>query len=638
MKKAYYILALIVSAGLLSACSDYLDQVPNNRLSTEKIFETKAGTENYLASVYTYIPDEANQRQIGESFLYRTAGPWTAGCDESEYVWGFVPSHLMNNNTFTANEPLDSKLWRAWYIGIHTATVFMRKAHASSDVTETMVKQWTAEARALRALYYFYLFRAYGPIPILGEDILSLNASIVEIQLPRNTADECVDYIVSELTKAMNEGLLQHVSMASDGIGRIDQTVAQAFKVEALMLKASPLFNGSNSYFADLKNADGTFLFPQNLTDDQKVARWKQAADTAAKFLTNYEGKYYDLERVYTTDGKLNPSLSYRKALRGAYTNLSNYKELIFYRIENSTGTMQYDRTPYHYGAPNSDYKASGGLGATQEMVDCYFMANGKLPILGYQADGMTPIINTESGYEESGYISSAYLDPVSGAEFAPKRAFTMYTKREPRFYANITFNGQKWLNVKDAVISTYMEYNGNSGKAKGVNDYSKTGYIVRKCAPEGAWSTADRVCILMRLPQIYLNYVEALNESQPGHADILKYLNLIRERAGIPQYGTGAGMLPVPDGQDAMRKAIHAERTVELMFENVRYFDVRRWNIAKETQNKAIYGMNIEGDGTAFYKRTKVEDRVFEDRQYFFPIPQGEIDVDKKLVQNPGY
>lgn len=630
MRRIYYIMAILLSAGLLSACSDFFDQVPNDRLSTEKIFETKSGTEKYLASVYTYIPDEANQRL--------TSGPWTAGCDEAEYVWGFVCSQLVNNNTLTATEEVASRFWKQWYNGIHTATVFMQNVHTSSDVTEAMVKQWTAEARALRAIYYFYLLRAYGPVPIIGEKIISLNASVEEIQLPRNTVDECVDYIVSELTKAMQEGLLEHVSLASDGIGRIDQTIAQAFKIEALMLKASPLFNGSVPYYSSLKNTDGTYLFPQNLTEDQKIARWKEAADTAAVFLKNYEGKYYDLERVYTTSGKLDPYLSYRKALRGAYTNLSNYKELIFYRIFNSTSVMQYDRTPYHSGAPNSDYKASGGLGATQEMVDSYFMANGKLPISGYEEDGMTPIINPESGYEETGFISSPYLDPVTGVQFAPKRTYKMYANREPRFYANITFNGQKWLNEKDGIFYTDMTYNGNSGKAKGLNDYSKTGYVVRKCAPEGAWQTEDRVCILMRLPQVYLNYIEALNESQPGNSDILKYLNLIRERAGIPQYGTGSGQLPVPADQDAIRQAIRAERTVELMFENVRYFDVRRWGIAKETQNKAIYGMNIEGDGTAFYKRTKVEDRVFENRQYFFPIPQGEIDVDKELVQNPGY
>jgi len=635
---------MILAVGLLSACSDFFDQVPNDRLSNIKIFETKSGTERYLASVYTYVPDEANQRMVHETALFRTPGPWTAGCDEAEYVWGFVSSHSINNNSFTAVNALSSHLWKSWFIGIHNATLFMQQCHTSDDVTPEEVKQWTAEARALRAMYYFYLFRAYGPIPILGEDIISMNASFNEVQLPRNSVDECIDYIVSELDKAQNEGLLEHVSLniagatTSNQIGRIDQTIAQAFKVQALMLKASPLFNGSHDYYKDLKNADGKFLFPQGV---DKTARWQAAADAAGEFLTNYENKYFNLEIVRTADGKIDPLLSYRKAMRGAYSSITSYKELIFYRIENSTSTMQYDRTPYHKGAPNADYRAAGGLGATQEMVDSYFMANGKRPITGYEADGKTPIVNPEAGYVENGIDStSAYIDPVSGVEYAPINTYNMYRNREPRFYANITFNGQKWLNTKNGAFYTSFDFKGNSGKSYGVNDYTKTGYVVRKCAPEGGWGVGDRVCILMRLPLIYLDYAEALNEVSytANQTVILHYINLIRERAGIPQYGVGENALPVPADQASMRAAIHAERTVELMFENVRFFDVRRWNIAKATQNKAIYGMNIMGDKDAFFKRTKVEDRVFEDRQNFFPIPQGEIDINKSLVQNPGF
>ena len=300
---------------------------------------------------------------------------------------------------------------------------------------------------------------------------------------------------------------------------------------------------------------------------------------------------------------------------------------------------MQYDRTPYHNGAPNGDYRGAGGLGATQVMVDAYFMANGQSPITGYAADGFTPVINAASGYTESGFTSSNYADPtVPTRILAPLRSSKMYYQREPRFYANITFNGQKWLYNQSGDFFTQLNFTGNSGKAVGVNDYCPTGYVVRKCAPEGPWTIQDRVDILLRLAQVYLNYAEALNEYNPGNPDILKYINLIRERAGIPQYGAGTNPLPVPADQNAMRTAIRAERTVELMFENTRYFDVRRWNIAQETQNKPIYGMNIGADGSAFYARTKIEDRVFDNRLYFFPIPQGEISIDAQLIQNPGF
>ncbi|WP_317132888.1 RagB/SusD family nutrient uptake outer membrane protein [Arachidicoccus ginsenosidivorans] len=75
----------------------------------------------------------------------------------------------------------------------------------------------------------------------------------------------------------------------------------------------------------------------------------------------------------------------------------------------------------------------------------------------------------------------------------------------------------------------------------------------------------------------------------------------------------------------------------MELAFENTRYFDLRRWGLATTYLNKPVHGMNVNADGNDFFTRTQVVDRYF-DRQYFFPIPQGEIDIDKNLVQNIGY
>jgi hypothetical protein len=86
------------------------------------------------------------------------------------------------------------------------------------------------------------------------------------------------------------------------------------------------------------------------------------------------------------------------------------------------------------------------------------------------------------------------------------------------------------------------------------------------------------------------------------------------------------------------MRTAIRKERRVELAFENVRFFDVRRWKIAEQTDNGPIYGLNINADLPDFLKAVAFETRVFSKRHYFFPIPQQDVDTDKKLVQNPGW
>ncbi|MBS1563343.1 MAG: RagB/SusD family nutrient uptake outer membrane protein, partial [Bacteroidetes bacterium] len=140
----------------------------------------------------------------------------------------------------------------------------------------------------------------------------------------------------------------------------------------------------------------------------------------------------------------------------------------------------------------------------------------------------------------------------------------------------------------------------------------------------------------LLRLAEVYLNYAECLNESDPGNPDILKYLNLIRTRAGIPTYGSPG--LPAPASQTEMRTALQKERRVELAFENNRYFDVRRWKIAQTTDNGPMYGLSIDSDLPGFLNVQVFENRVFSKQHYLFPIPSNDMNNDKQLVQNTGW
>jgi len=151
-----------------------------------------------------------------------------------------------------------------------------------------------------------------------------------------------------------------------------------------------------------------------------------------------------------------------------------------------------------------------------------------------------------------------------------------------------------------------------------------------------GKWDFNNRTLILLRLAEVYLNYAECLNESDPGNPDILKYLNLIRVRAGVPEYGSAD--IAAPANQDEMRTALRKERRVELAFENNRFFDVRRWKIAEQTDNGPMYGLSIDSDLPDFTKVIVFENRVFKKQHYLFPIPSNDINNDKELVQNTGW
>src|SRR5699024_10132771 len=157
-----------------------------------------------------------------------------------------------------------------------------------------------------------------------------------------------------------------------------------------------------------------------------------------------------------------------------------------------------------------SENTGSGGMGATQTMVDAYFMANG------------LPIDDPNSGYQETGF--STFQAPY---DFEERRTFNQWVNREPRFYVGITYNGSLWLNTDPEPIVTKTWYQGNSGKQIGGNDFTRTGYIVRKNKGIGS---GNETIPMIRLAEIYLNYVEALNEYDPGNPDILEYLNKIRD------------------------------------------------------------------------------------------------------------
>ncbi|GHU68192.1 hypothetical protein FACS189413_04500 [Bacteroidia bacterium] len=302
----------------------------------------------------------------------------------------------------------------------------------------------------------------------------------------------------------------------------------------------------------------------------------------------------------------------------------------------------------------------NGGLGVTQSLVDAFFMDNGLPPILGYSAGGK-PIINPEVAgyYRETGFSTDDEIrrtrwieaqgakktveeNPVTNAG-----TFNMYCHREPRFYVSVLFN-EAWLRMAGRKADFF--WGGQDAKIS--HDSPETGYLVRKRVhPECDQLNdvyPDRPPVLYRLGEAYLNYAEALNEWDPSQkSEILFYLNKIRERAGIPQYGTETGEITPPADQNAMRDAIYRERRVEMNCEfQIRFDDIRRWDKVEELLSGDFYGMNRDGTvhgstaiiPTHFYVRKKYMERKFTWKNSWFPIPQDEIDKNPRVKQIPGW
>src|SRR5690606_17051535 len=194
--------ALIFSATLLllsSSCQkEFLDQVPDDRLTLEEVFNRRKLSEEWLAGTYNFIRDEAHRTNNT---------PWDVISDDNDVSQRNTPFQV-NLGNWNAS----SNYWNFWdhyYKGIRTATTFMNHIDGNEEILqeregEALIKQRKAEARFLRAFFYAELLKQYGPFIIIGDTEIAPDLPLDDpsLQLPRSSYDECVDYIVSELNLA----------------------------------------------------------------------------------------------------------------------------------------------------------------------------------------------------------------------------------------------------------------------------------------------------------------------------------------------------------------------------------------------------------------------------------------------------
>ena len=299
------------------------------------------------------------------------------------------------------------------------------------------------------------------------------------------------------------------------------------------------------------------------------VALWKSAADAAKAVI---DLNQYEL------------ASSYADLFKNDFQN----KEYIFVRRYAANSDFEKSNFPVSFGG-------KGGTNPSQNLVDDYEMLDG------------TPF---------------DWNDPAKAAQ--------PFENRDARLGATILMNMAPFKGKK---VATYPE----GADATPNPNATKTGYYLRKFLNEDVniqtgGSSSGHVVPLFRLAEIYLNYVEALNECDPTNPDIALYLNKVRNRASLPNVSALS--------QEQMRAVIQHERRVELAFEEHRSWDVRRWKIASSTLGAPLMGVQIERKplGGYTYMPVKVEQRVFQPKMYWYPIPQSEVLKLKQWKQNNGW
>ena len=397
-----------------------------------------------------------------------------------------------------------------------------------------------------------------------------------DISTIRNTYEDCVNYVTAQCDAA---AALLPASYSGLDYGRITKGACLALKARVLLYAASPLFNGGgNTEDATLKSIVG---YPS-----YDVNRWKLAADAAKAVM--------DMNVYSLHQGTAKPGYGFYEVFL-----LRKNEEYILARMNPNNKDLEgLWRPPSRGGASNS------GSFPYQNLVDAFEMSNG------------IAITDAASGY-----------DPANP-----------YANRDPRLDYTVTHNLSS-IYVAYGDLSPVYTYDGEpNGDGFGVG--TPTGYYGNKmCSddvvPNYFFHDSPRCLPLIRFAEILLMYAEAMNEFSGPSQEVYDAVEAIRQRAGLNPY-----QLPTGLSQDDMRKAIQHERQVELAFEEQRFWDVRRWKIAEQTDTQMMRGMRVKknADNTYTYTVEDVRKHNFRVAMYLWPIPQSETAKSTDLLQNPGY
>ena len=640
MKKIIVSISFILTAILCNtSCSDYLDIVPEGTPDMETAFSNKTNARKFLFTCYSYLPKWDQSGSIG--FL--------AG-DEHWLIpkgTGFIDQRLSLNaweigrGEQNSNDPYQNywdglnggtNLWTA----IRDCNIFLENIDKPLDLQQYERNRWIAEVKFLKAYYHYYLFMLYGPIPIMDNNI-SIDASAEEVRRYRDPVDDVVNYISNLLDDAAKDLPLQ-VTDAGEELGRITQPIAKAVKAQLWLLAASPLFNGNTDYI-NVKDNQGRSLFPSE-TDNNK---WKQAADAALDAIKCAKEAGHDLYYFTLPVNGLSDATRKLLDIGEAVTEKWN-TEIIWGSTWNVNGLQKVAVAKTTKG---SHYDAISVMAPTLTVAEQFYSSNG-VPISEDKGDFWSK--NYPNRYDFT-------IIPDEGnnkhyLKIGEETAY-LHLNREPRFYANLSFDRGTWYGYgyasdepKDLAFYKFRAKE-VSGRITS-EDYSYTGYLNKKVCSyktsvtDNGLSTERYAFPIIRLADLYLMYAEALNETlNTPNNDVYTYIDLVRERAGLDgvkeSWQKYSKYPEKPNTKTGMREIIRMERLNELACEGKRFWDLRRW---KKELPREVKGWYVQGEtAQEFYRVTTLYLRSrYSFKDYLWPLKVETVLKDPNLGQNPGW
>lgn len=567
MKKYIYILTILLSA-IAFSCEDYLDTYPGDQYDDATIWKNTELIESFTYGIYNNLPYPFQWYTCG-SLVDESVPIQVDGVVDDVLNCRLTPENLgvFRNNWANA---MDGYWWGDIYSSIRACNLFFEKIEIASNTPEELKEQLKGEVHFLRAYYYFLLMEQYGGVPLI-DWVVNIGENY---NVPRNTFEETVNFIISDLDNAVaNNRLSKQTDKA-----RATEGAVYALKSRVLVYAASELYHNKGAWTNGYAHpeligyASNSTVSRQSLLTQAKAAAEK-VMQLGYSLYNQVPNKSVNYQQIFLQ----------MKSSEQIFINTNDKKIFYYY------GT---DWGAWVYGPPSY-----GGFALNQ--------------VTG----------NFVNAFENS-----------DGTKFSldtPKEK--PYLNRDPRLEATVLHHGSDWYKKNSSGVWTPNKIDIN-GADKGNNTNSiTTGYYIKKfISPlENDYYFGTRQpqpYMFIRYAEVLLNYAEACiglgEENQARQA-----LNQLRSRAGMPE-------IPASETGQALIDRYRNERRVELAFENQRFFDVRRWMIAEQAYKDA-YGVSFNGSN---YQQFVFETHHWNPSHYFIPILYTEMQKNTALIQNPGY
>lgn len=579
MKKIIiYLATMLLAAMTFTGCYD-LETYPGDKVNEGTFYKTGDHAHQGLMGIYGML--RLNEA-YGYQFCFDHLGDIAYGYN---YYMMFLATYTDRDGTIQAH-------WQTFYDGIHRVNTFIRSVKGMRGIiTDEQINEYVAEAKFLRAMFYFSLTNLFGGVPYYDEST-NVNEEFMNLKQPRSSLEEVRAHILEDLDEAIKYLPVEH---AASEYGRATKGAAYALRGKV------------------------------HLYDKE----WQSAINDFEEIVYNKSNNYgYALDDDYARVFKL--------------YNGAKSPETVF-SIQNKSGVgteygMQIQALMGCRGAYGSCWNNT--VPSTQ-LVDMYEFKDGR----PFNWDEIFPGYNAMTP-EQRKELLSVEMDGsgtiVGLREADTAKILSAYTCRDPRLMATVIVpyshymgNIGRTTNV-DLIFALDHNLAGNANGGTIQNNAGWVSYLYRKFVTEGdqGGAISNRLHTpfafpLIRFADVLLMLSEAYNEAGQLDKAVTEF-NKVRARVGMPGLNSGPAWMVVSN-KEQMAERIRKERAVEFAGEGLRFSDLRRWGyeIAHKTLNN-VDAVNIYGE--------PIYTHLFTERDMLWPIPGVERERNKELTQNPGW